>query len=68
MMRSQFNLMTSFMNVTRTVDMPDVVLKLLNDPGTSRTISTVSSLGTVHTIYMGSLRAFSAHQLNSRMC
>ena len=56
-------IMSSMMNLTRTVNMPNVVMKLMNEPGTSKTISTRSEDGTIHTIYMGSMTAFSADQI-----
>jgi hypothetical protein len=45
------------------VIIPDEVMLLINDPKTSKTISTISKEGRIHTIYMGSLSAFSPDQL-----
>jgi hypothetical protein len=45
------------------VNLPEPVMKITNEPKTSKTIATVSSDGRVHTIYMGSMMALSPNQL-----
>lgn len=45
------------------VTIPNEVMMLVNDPKASKTISTLSKEGRIHTIYMGSMSAFSPDQL-----
>jgi hypothetical protein len=45
------------------VNLPDDTMRVVNDPKASKTIATKSSEGRIHTIWMGSLMAFSNDQL-----
>ena len=45
------------------VIIPDEVVKLVNNPMSSKTIATISNEGRVHTIYMGSMSALSPNIL-----
>jgi len=45
------------------VNLPDDTMRVVNDPKASKTIATKSSEGRIHTIWMGSLMAFSPDQL-----
>ena len=45
------------------VTIPNEVMFLVNDPKASKTISTISMEGRIHTIYMGSMMAISPDQL-----
>ncbi len=45
------------------VGLPEIVMKIINDPRSHRTIGTRFPNGRVHTIYMGSLMALSSEEL-----
>jgi hypothetical protein len=45
------------------VNLPDDTMRVVNDPKASKTIATKSNEGRIHTIWMGSLMAFSHDQL-----
>jgi hypothetical protein len=45
------------------ITIPNEVMMLVNDPKSSKTIATLSKEGRIHTIYMGSMSAFSPDQL-----
>ncbi len=44
-------------------ELPDIVLKVINDPKSHKTIATRFPDGRIHTIYMGSLMALSPEEL-----
>ena len=45
------------------IALPDEVLKLVNNPMSSKTIATINPEGRIHTIYMGSMTALSSNMM-----